>query len=189
MSFLKNESKKIIEPDLGEILFKKNINAKKYIIYTKCGSIKVTIPLYGNFSTAYNFLLKNKKKIIEIIKIKSAQPSIDIDETMLRRKAQSILPERLKKLADLHSFSYSSVKIRKSRCRWGSCSVKKNINLSFYLMLLPDHLIEYVMLHELCHTVQMNHSPVFWALLNKYTQNRAIELRNELRNYKYMVNL
>jgi len=174
----------INDPQLGEIVFRKNTKAKSYILRIQNGKVKVTIPVYGNYARANAFLLENKQKLLEKIRKQAAHPSPEIDETALRRKAQCTLPVQLAQLAQLHGFQYSAVKIRKSKSRWGSCSNKKAINLSLYLMLLPEHLIEYVLLHELCHTVQMNHGPAFWALLDKCTQNKARELRKEIRKYR-----
>ena len=176
-----NNIKIVNDPELGEIVFKKNIKARNYIIRLKNGKVKVTIPRNGNFERAEKFLFEHKEKLIKKSQTKTAVLSQEIDETALRLKAHSILPHKLAKLAELHGFTYSSVKIRKSKSRWGSCSAKKSINLSLYLLLLPEHLIEYVLLHELCHTVEMNHSPAFWALLNKCTMNKALGLRRELR--------
>jgi predicted metal-dependent hydrolase len=105
------------------------------------------------------------------------------EEKELRDRAQQLFPAEMQRLAQLHGFHYQQVKIRKSKTRWGSCSSKGTINLSCYLVLLPPPLIEYVLLHELCHTVEMNHSPVFWALLDKHLQGRAKMLRKELRKY------
>jgi len=177
----------IDDPQLGEIIFRKNTKARRYIIRLQNGKVKVTIPVYGNYSRAKEFLLENKRKLIEKIQkqaVQASRPSPEIDETALRLRAQSVLPVQLAELARLHGFKYTNVTIRKSRSRWGSCSTKKSINLSFYLMLLPEHLIEYVLLHELCHTVRMDHSPAFWALLDKCTQNKARTLRKEIRKYK-----
>ena len=105
-------------------------------------------------------------------------------EESLRRNAKSILPSRLAFLSKQCGLSYSSVKINSSQGRWGSCSARKAINLSYYLVLLPSHLIDYVLLHELCHTREMNHSERFWALLNQFTEGKALALRGELRKYR-----
>ena len=101
----------------------------------------------------------------------------------LRHEAASLLPDILKKLAEKHGFSYSGRKITGSKTSWGSCTSRKSINLSYNLMLLPGHLIEYVLLHELCHTKEMSHSARFWKLVDGVTNNRALDLRNELKNY------
>ncbi|MBR5776510.1 MAG: M48 family metallopeptidase [Bacteroidaceae bacterium] len=102
----------------------------------------------------------------------------------LKKNAQSYLPPLLDELAAHYGLTYRQVKITGSRRRWGSCSAKGNINLSCYLMLLPPHLMDYVLLHELAHTREMNHGPQFWELLDSMTEGRARSLRNELRNYK-----
>lgn len=105
----------------------------------------------------------------------------------LRKNAKVILPPRLKQLSKEHHLPFNEVRINSSKGRWGSCSSQKNINLSFHLLLLPGHLIDYVLLHELCHTKEMNHGKQFVALLNQHTGGRALELRTELRKYKIAV--
>lgn len=102
----------------------------------------------------------------------------------LKKEAKRILPSRTEILADKYGFSFSSVKIQSSRSRWGSCSQGRNINLSFYLMLLPQHLVDYVILHELCHTKEMNHSPKFWAWMDKVTDGKSKKLREEVKKYQ-----
>ena len=87
-------------------------------------------------------------------------------------------------LSQQHKLPYKSVKINSSRGRWGSCSASKAINLSYFLVLLPKHLIDYVLLHELCHTREMNHGDRFWKLLNELTDGKAMALRQELKNHK-----
>ena len=99
-------------------------------------------------------------------------------------EAIRILPNRIKMIALRHGLQYSGVTVRQTKTRWGSCSSKKRINLSSSLMLLPDHLIEYVLLHELCHTVEMNHSERFWSLMNKVTNGNAHNLRKEMRGIR-----
>lgn len=92
-------------------------------------------------------------------------------EEAWRIEGRSYLPKRTAELAEKFGFSYSRVTVRSSRTRWGSCSWDNNINLSLHLMMLPDHLIDYVILHELAHTVHKNHGKMFWALLDKVTGN------------------
>ncbi|NDV69730.1 M48 family metallopeptidase [Dysgonomonas sp. 25] len=101
-------------------------------------------------------------------------------EAVLRSEAKRILPAWTKLLAGKHGFEINQVKINKSRSRWGSCSMQKNINLSYFCLLLPEHLIELVILHELCHTRVMNHGEAFWVLLDKVTDGKAQMLTKEL---------
>ena len=101
----------------------------------------------------------------------------------LRKEAKRLLPDRTKQLADKFGFSVSDVKIQSSKTRWGSCSRAKSINLSLYLMLVPQHLIDYVILHELCHTKEMNHGVNFWIWMDRVTNGKSKELRTELKKY------
>lgn len=102
----------------------------------------------------------------------------------MTRAAKALLPKRLRRLAEQHNFKYGRCTLRDVHTRWGSCSSLHNINLSIYLMLLPDELIDYVILHELCHTIEMNHSDRFWALLDKVTAPaKAKQLRARLKEY------
>ncbi len=101
----------------------------------------------------------------------------------LKKEAKRVLPGRVKFLADKYGFTYTSLKIQPSKTRWGSCSQGTKINLSFYLMLLPLHLVDYVILHELCHTKEMNHSPAFWHWMDKVTDGQAKKLRAEVKKY------
>ncbi len=105
-----------------------------------------------------------------------------LEETW-RLEAKKYIPSRVSALAELHGYTYNKISIRKSCTRWGSCSADNNISLSLYLMRLPEHLIEYVILHELVHTRHKNHSKAFWTTLGKMTGN-AGQLDRELKKYR-----
>jgi predicted metal-dependent hydrolase len=169
------------DPQIGDILFKYNNRAKRYIIRIKPDVVTITIPYGGNYKSAKEFFNKNKTLILQKINELKPENRPELPSEQLRQKAKLHLPKELERLAKEHGFKYKAVKIQKSKTRWGSCSSKATINLSLYLMLLPAHLIEYVLLHELCHTVQMNHSLAFWMLLDKHTNGKAKELKRELK--------
>ena len=102
----------------------------------------------------------------------------------MRKKAEEYLPRLVQYWSSLFDLPYNKVTISKARSRWGSCSSKRDISLSFYLMLLPAHLMDYVILHELAHTREMNHGSKFWELLNQLTDGKALALRKELRMHR-----
>lgn len=104
-------------------------------------------------------------------------------ERALRHEANRLLPSRLMDWAKQHGFVCTGVKINNSHTHWGSCTPRKSINLSLSLILLPWHLIDYVLLHELCHTIEMNHSERFWKLLDGVTGGKALALREELKGH------
>lgn len=100
-----------------------------------------------------------------------------------RKEAKELLPTRTAELAQIHGFNYAKVAIRNSKTRWGSCSFNNNINLSLHLMMLTDHLIDYVILHELAHTKEKNHGIHFWKLLDEVSGN-AKGLDKEVKQYR-----
>jgi len=104
-------------------------------------------------------------------------------EEALRKEAKYYLPRRLDELAGKHNLSYNKVYIKKAQSLWGSCSSANNINLNLHLMRLPDHLVDYVLIHELCHTIHKNHSPLFWHYLQQFTDEDVKALRQELNEY------
>ncbi|TAJ15148.1 M48 family peptidase [Marinilabiliaceae bacterium JC017] len=104
-------------------------------------------------------------------------------EEVYRMEAKSILPVRLNWLAKQYGFTYKQVFIKNLKSKWGSCSGQNNINLNLHLMRLPDVLIDYVLLHELCHTVEKNHGFNFWSLLDKVTDGKARLLDAEMKEY------
>lgn len=102
----------------------------------------------------------------------------------LKVEGKKYLPQRLAELAKAHGFSYSSVSFKDLKSRWGSCSTKREICLNVQLMRLPRHLIDHVLLHELCHTVEMNHGPRFHALLDKVECGKAKANEREMSKWR-----
>jgi len=107
-------------------------------------------------------------------------------ERALLIEANEYLHKRTSVLALQKGFKYQSISIKNSKSRWGSCTRDNHINLNLHLMRLSQHLIDYVILHELCHTVQKNHSKNFWNLLEKVYPG-ANQYNKELKNHQIKV--
>jgi len=101
-----------------------------------------------------------------------------------RRRALEELPARLEDLAMLHGLRYEKVTIRHQRTRWGSCSPHGAISLNLRLLFLEPELIDHVLLHELCHTLEPNHSERFWTLLSALDPECAAHRRQARESWR-----
>lgn len=101
----------------------------------------------------------------------------------LRLQATKLLPGRLQQLASSYGFIYGNIQVKRLKGRWGSCDQKQNITLNLFLMQLPWHLIDYVLLHELVHTKHMNHGPAFWNEFLRHEPNAKL-YRTEIKTHK-----
>lgn len=100
-----------------------------------------------------------------------------------KEDARKLVTERLEHWNKQYKFKYGRVSIRNQRSRWGSCSSKGNLNFNFRIVTLPPHLADYLIVHELCHLGQMNHSQKFWDLVGETLPN-YIDLMQELRKIR-----
>lgn len=89
-------------------------------------------------------------------------------ENWFKQRASQFLPERTKQLSQITGLTPSSVIVKKYRARWGSCDNLGRISLNYFLMMLPTWVIDYVIIHELCHLKHLNHSAQFWSLVEHH---------------------
>lgn len=143
-------------------------NDAKAFIYSKSGWIEKHIKQIKSKKISSNefFYLGNKytHKSFEEIMGKSIE---NLDE-FYKDKANKIIPNIVSEYSDIMQLYPNSLKFRKNKSRWGSCSFKNSINLNIYMMKLPYEAIEYIVVHELAHIKHKNHSKVFWDLVEKY---------------------
>jgi len=186
------------DKDFGEVTLRRNPRAKRITIRMRPdGKVSITVPQRVPYDKGIAFLNLNReyvKQHIEKIKRRAVTPtasqSADREKEifMVRMKAKQVLPPRVMELAGKYGFKVNRVTIKDNRSNWGSCSTKGNINLNLRLVLLPDHLRDSVILHELCHLRHMNHSVKFHALLDVLCRNELgrseRELVRELKTYR-----
>ena len=202
--------------DIGTVRYVFNRRAKNLSIrINQEGEVRVTIPRYITHKKAEEFLISRQKWILtrlsaidqakassrlmkdgdllrvreKLIPVELTNGRCSIDDAIwniLLKEGKEFLPVRVRQLARAHGIQYKEVKIRKMKSRWGSCSIKNIINLNSWLMMLPAYLTDYVILHELVHTIHKDHSPKFWKVLDTITGGRAKILRKELRGQRIM---
>ena len=112
--------------------------------------------------------MKKKKRIYEgICEEKALQPLTKEEIEDLAGKALKYIPQRVEYFSKIVGVNYGRITIRNQRTRWGSCSSKGNLNFNCLLMLTPPEVSDYVVVHELCHRKEMNHSKAFWGEVEK----------------------
>ena len=172
--------------NIGPVTFAKSQKARyQRITIHQDKTITVTIPRSGSLSEARQFL-KSKASWIQkqLHKIdQHAKLQHESDFNIDIGKTQKDLFDRLEKFSEKYNLPYNRAAFRCQKTRWGSCSGKNNINLNVNISFLPEELQDYVLLHELAHTKVKNHSKIFWAELNKYTEGKAKELAKKLKKY------
>lgn len=137
--------------------------------------IVVFVPLYVSDNEIERMVISKSKwidehmlKVQSTIDERSKLEKITFEQVKeLEDQAVEYIPKRVKYYAEKENFVYNKITIKNLVSRWGSCSTKGNLNFNCLLMLTPDYVIDYIVVHELCHLREMNHSEKFWAEVEK----------------------
>ena len=185
----KNKKTQYDHPRLGMVILVCSWRARRITLSVRpSGETRLTYPRLVSRKRALEFL-ESRVEWVEQSRVRIAERTIPKPQyttkqiEMMRREAKALLPERVAFWAQKFGFKYGRVSIRASRSKWGSCSGDNNISLSLFLMTLPEHLRDYVIIHELCHTVHHNHSAAFHALVDRCLGGNEKNLRSELRRF------
>lgn len=154
------------------------------IVVDEDGQVNVRIPLRGSMITARNLVMdkqdwilekvalqKQRKQQREALQAESAEKYTPQQREGLERRyrqaAKEYIPRRADYFAQRIGVSYERIRIAEQKTRWGSCSSRGTLSFNWKLMLAPPKVLDYVVVHELCHLIEMNHSPRFWKLVEE----------------------
>ena len=149
------------------------------------GSVLLTLPFFVSYKSGIAFL----ESKAEWIREKSEKYLNDPENILLKgskneyaersSEARALIEKRLEYFGKLYDVTWNRVSIRNQKTRWGSCSRKKDLSFNYRLLYLPGHLRDYVIVHELCHLREFNHSKKFWELVGAAFPDYQ-KLRHEL---------
>jgi predicted metal-dependent hydrolase len=166
---------------------KKHINKRKQSgnkYYLLGEEIKV-VQYYELFIKRHKISFKNDN--LSIISPAGSQDKLEmIFENWLRRLAKKSLIGRVQKISDRLNFALCKVSIRSQKTRWGSCSTNGNLSFNYNLLRFRKEVVDYVIIHELCHLKEMNHSEKFWKLVEGFCPDYK-KLRKELKDYSISI--
>ena len=180
------ETKIILNNQAIKCKIKKSRRAKRARLAVYCdASIVLTVPYYCSNKLVENFIQKNSKWLFaKINSFKKRKFSLigggKNDYLENRARAFEIAKQRADYFNSFYNFQFNKISIRNQKTRWGSCSQKRNLNFNYRIIYLPQHIADYIIVHELCHLKEFNHSRKFWNLVSFKIPN-YLEIRRELR--------
>ena len=135
--------------------------------------VVVRVPYFISDFKIEEFLNQKRSWILKHIAIiderkKSAKKLTDTELKNLKNEAKEYLPDLVLFFAEKIGVEFNEIHIRSQKTRWGSCSAKNNLNFNCLLMLCPENVREYIVVHELCHLKELNHSKQFWSLIERH---------------------
>lgn len=161
--------------------------AKRLRLAVYCDGTAVVIQPKNVSLRILEYFVKQKadwliSKLDFFANLKITIPSASQNDYMLnKQKAINLINERTEKFNKIYKFKFNRINIKNQKTRWGSCSKKGNLNFNYRIIYLSDKMIDYIVVHELCHLKEFNHSQKFWNLVAKVIPD-YLEIKKELRN-------
>ncbi len=200
---------KIVEyKEINAVVYTKRKQSKSIKISVGSRGVKVSLPYGVSFTEAEKFVELNIEKIRVALERQKHRENLyrdklslsEIELKQIRMEAHRILPEKLQfwsaklnatviiknmfGVKKSNPFAYNRLSIKNNRSNWGSCSARRNINLNMHLVNLPNHLVDFVIIHELCHLIYPNHGDKFHKLVDEICGGKEAQFSKELRGYK-----
>lgn len=174
---IKLEDKKII------VSFKKSKRAKIARLAIHCnGDIVATVPENVSENIVESFIKKKANWIInKIARFKKYEVLPQGNYLRDKEEALVLIKDKIARFNQLYNFSFNRISVKKQKTRWGSCSKKKNLNFNYKILFLPEKMADYIIVHELCHLQELNHSRNFWNLVGQTMPDHK-SIRKELKD-------
>ncbi|MCX6754304.1 MAG: M48 family metallopeptidase [Candidatus Nomurabacteria bacterium] len=156
------------------------------------GSIVATIPPYVPLIIVENFIVKKSQWILDKIeyfskfKGNSFKKGTHLEYLKYKNKALMLVTNRIEYFNNFYGYKWNKIVIRNQSTRWGSCSKNGNLNFNYKIALLPENAADYIIVHELCHLREFNHSHNFWNLVAK-TIPDYLDIRRELKSNGFIL--
>ena len=148
---------------------------------TREGKVVVRAPLFSTdrqiaqFAQEHEEWVREKLSEVQNTDRISAKEFTPAEIRVYKKRAQGIISRRVAYYAGIMGLSYGNITIRDQKSRWGSCSSTGNLNFSWRLILMPIEVMDYVVVHELAHLMEMNHSKAFWAEVEKVLPDYEVQ--------------
>ncbi len=170
-----------------EYTLKRNRRSKCVrLIIHRDGRLVATAPGRVSLRTIEDFFRNKSAWILEKLAVfASLPPSMVVEEHRAkylehRERARALATERLQYFNTHYGFTYGRISVKAQKTLWGSCSRQGNLNFNYKIAIIPPALADYIVVHELCHLKELNHSPRFWSLVAETIPDYAV-CRRELR--------
>lgn len=150
------------------------------------GDFVVTVPKNIHLNIIERFIIRKSQWILDKIDyFKSFSKTLFVKNTKAdykkyKDKAQELAEKKIEQFNKIYKFKFNKINIKNQKTRWGSCSRKGNLNFNYKIYLIPEKLSDYIIVHELCHLGQFNHSQKFWKLVAKTIPDYS-NIREEIR--------
>ena len=152
------------------------------------GTVSITAPYFFGFEAIERFVEKHMAWITRHVQKAKQRTILRIKRgeiPMHKKRAKLLAEERCEYFAQLYGVRYNKITIRAQKSRWGSCSHKGNLSFNYKIALLPPAIVDYIIVHEICHLLEMNHGKNFWSEVIRTVPDHKT-LRKHLNKYASM---
>ena len=170
-----------------EYKIRKSLRAKRMRISVYCnGNVVVTVPENFDHNLMSKFIIQKKDWILEKVQhflrtpLRMVKNSSKRDYKKYKVEVKEIIEKRIEYFNQFYDFKYNKINIKNQKTRWGSCSKRGNLNFNYKILFLQEEVRDYIIVHELCHLKEFNHSKNFWNLVKIAIPN-YLDLRRSLK--------